>query len=128
MITREHFSNCIKDIKQLGTIKSVAWNEIIDDPYQCSWVRFEDENGFVLKLPCTDFGDSEPEFTLINLALQKLWKQTGEDANVNWIVTHEDFHKIVNKARALKPYKGKKLVNENDILYITGWKPPEYIY
>ena len=126
MIIQSHFCNVIEGIKQLGIIKSVAWDEIVDDPHQCSWVRFEDENGFILKVPCTDWGEGEAEFTLINLALQKLWNQVGEDVNANWILTIENLKLMVNKARTLKPYTGERIANK--AMYEIGYQAPEYIY
>lgn len=126
MILQDHFCSLIQKITQLGIIKSVAWHEIVDDPHQCSWVRFEDDAGFVVDIPCTDWGESEAEYTLINLALQKLWNQVGEDANANWILTLDDLKPAVNKARALKPYTGERIANKR--MYELGYRAPEYIY
>lgn len=120
------FVEQMEKIKKLGTIKSVAWDRIIDDPHQCSWVRFEDDAGFVLKISCKSFVDDDPEFTLINIALKKLWEQIGEDVNENWIFTNEDLIRIVNKARKLKPYTGEKIANKE--MYEIGYQAPEYIY
>lgn len=120
------FVEQMEEIKKLGIIKSVAWDRIIDDPHQCSWVRFEDEEGHIVKVHCTYFGDTDPEFVLINLALKKLWEQIGEDVNKNWIFTNEDLICMVNKARQLKPYTGEKIANKE--MYKIGYQAPEYIY
>lgn len=92
------------------------------------WLRIEDENGYIVEILHTDWGDKNPKFIMANLALMKLWKQVGEDINENWILTIDDFYKIVNKARAIKPYDGKRLVNEDDPMYKAGFHAPELIY
>lgn len=130
VLTEDHFIALIEGIKRLGAIKSVAWHTNIDDTVGVLWqrcsVRFEDEDGYVLEIPYVTWGNNVPEFCLINLALQRLWKQIGEDGNENWIFTYEDFERLVNKARSLKPYTGQRL--QNQTMYEAGWEAPNLIF
>lgn len=120
----------LEEVQKLGVIKSVAWHTIIDDTTQLAdilWVRFEDENGYVVDFPYRDY-DNHIEYYLLNLVFSKLWQQVGLIPDQWWFITHGDFIKAVNKARAIKPYQGKHHINEHDILYRSGWKAPEYIW
>lgn len=120
----------IAQIRKLGIIKSVAWRSIVDDTTDLPdvlWVRFEDEDGYVVEF-CHRHRDNHLEFYLMNLVFAKLWYQVGIDADLWWFITYDDFIKAVNKAREIKPYKGRYHVNAYDTLYLAGWKAPEYIW
>ena len=130
ILSESQFFDLIEGIKKLKAIKSIAWHRIIDDtvgvPWQRCSVRFEDESGYVLEIPYVTWGNNVPEFCLINLALQRLWKQVGEDGNANWIFADEDFERVVNKARSLKPDTGQRL--QNQTMYEAGWQAPDLIF
>lgn len=131
-MTQEEFCKTIESIKSLGIIKSVAWDVISDNPsFGCdySWVRFEDENEFVLKIPLEGEEKIEsyyPSRILINLALQKVFQQLGESVNDHWIIADVDVKKAIDRARKLKPYTGNRIPNKE--LADIGYQTHEYIF
>ena len=125
----EYMQERLNIINSMGKIEYVAWH-VRDDERRIVSVKFGDTDGKTIDI-FIDRNIAEwlisKDMVLINLALQKCFKQNGINGNDYWIDFTSTLSGAVNKARQVLPYKGETWINEKRAPYYSH-VVPEHVY
>lgn len=122
----------LQKIAQLQKIRSVAWHVKDDEDFRTmNYVRVEDTAGNTVEIylhdPVLHPEIHNYECVLINILLQKCFKQAGIDGNLLWIGVNSTVTDAVNIARQMMPYTGKHWINEERARRYDS-ETPEFVF